>query len=182
MCVCGGWGCVGGLNGAVQEGWCALHCACLGGAEGAAVHLLRSGCSVGQRSRVGACALHYASLRDRGEVVDRLLDSGADVRASDEVRAHRTGLSQLPRGCVSGVCDTSRCERRMGGPLCTTRALGRRVTQPRGCLSAEQRRLRRTRCAGLHCRCRAGGDSADARCRSSDAYHSTLRLRRTRAR
>jgi ankyrin repeat protein len=66
-------------------------------------NLLKSGASVNDKQPDGMTALHWATLRDRADLVTLLLDSGADVNAVTEY-----GVKPLSLACENGNGDIAR--------------------------------------------------------------------------
>lgn len=78
----------------LQEQETPLHCAAWHGYSAVARALCQVGCNVNARNREGESPLLTASARGFRDIVECLLEHGADIDSTDKVHTHRISNSE----------------------------------------------------------------------------------------
>ena len=133
-----------------------------------------------RRSQTGRTPLHEAARNGCDSVATALLDHGADVNATESVRACALGCLPLQLCCFGAAADAQ---------LTRSEARGRRCTSPRTtatrpslrcCCGAERRRRRRKpRCAAAALDGEARTHAATWPCALTPALYHRCFMRRT---
>lgn len=90
------------MNTIDANGWSALHHAAHTGDLGSAIALVEGGSKINALSNQQRTPLHLAASMNHVEVVQYLLDKGADLEAPDELKCTPLALA-CKRGCLEAM-------------------------------------------------------------------------------